>query len=372
MARPLAYHPAHALNAICPYYTMFPLEYPFRVLKKHKEEAPIVLDPFCGRGTTIYAARELGLQAWGIDSSPIAVAIAKAKLATTSIEDVLLLAEIMIALEPEHVPETPFFKGAYHSRTLRQLCSLREGLLNLDEESNASIILRAAVLGCLHGPLNKTEETSAYFSNQMPRTFASKPDYSIKYWKERNLKAPNVRVIDVLARKLSRILNLGIDCVGNPDQILYSDSRTSEVYGKIPNDFSLVITSPPYYGMSTYIQDQWLRMWFLGGPETVDYKIKDQLKHSSQDAFINSLAIVWGNISRSQSNKLDLYVRFGSVPSIESDPKYLLRSSLEESGVWKIISTRNASTSEVGRRQATQMVDDSTAAVEYDFHAIRV
>jgi hypothetical protein len=372
MARLLAYQPEHALNAICPYYTMFPLEYPFRVLKKHKDAGPIILDPFCGRGTTIYAAREMGLSSWGVDSSPIAVAIAKAKLATTNLKDVLLLAERMLSVEAQDIPDTLFFRKAYHKRTLKELCSLREGLLQINEESDASIILRAAALGCLHGPLNRTPGLASYFSNQMPRTFASKPEYSIKFWNERNLKAPNVSVVDVLERKLARISNLEDECNGRPNQILCSDSRSSEVYSRMPNDFSIVITSPPYYGMSTYIQDQWLRMWFLGGPETVDYKVNDQLKHSSNDAFINSLSMVWKNIYKSQSDKLDLYVRFGSVPSIESDPKYLLRASLEEADGWKIVSTRNASTSAVGKRQATQMVNDSEAAVEYDFHAIRI
>jgi hypothetical protein len=51
--------PRYALNAICPYFTMFPLEYPMRVLDPAKLDGykkPIVADPFCGRGTTIFAA----------------------------------------------------------------------------------------------------------------------------------------------------------------------------------------------------------------------------------------------------------------------------------------------------------------------------
>lgn len=62
--RSLAYNPNYALNAICPYFTMFPLEYPLRVLKKHRKDKPVVLDPFCGRGTTLFAARSLGLESW--------------------------------------------------------------------------------------------------------------------------------------------------------------------------------------------------------------------------------------------------------------------------------------------------------------------
>jgi DNA modification methylase len=51
----LAYSKDFAFNAICPYYTMFPLEYPMRIIRKHKSANPVILDPFCGRGTTIYA-----------------------------------------------------------------------------------------------------------------------------------------------------------------------------------------------------------------------------------------------------------------------------------------------------------------------------
>jgi len=80
--------PSQALNAICPYYTMFPLEFPISVLKRVGKPRLRVLDPFCGRGTTIFAARLKGHRAFGIDSSPIAIAIARAKLAVTTEEDV--------------------------------------------------------------------------------------------------------------------------------------------------------------------------------------------------------------------------------------------------------------------------------------------
>src|SRR6266850_7426721 len=73
-----------ALNAICPYFTMFPLEFPLRVLKRRKETCKRVLDPFCGRGTTMYAGRLLGLHSYGIDSNPVAVAISEGKLANTT------------------------------------------------------------------------------------------------------------------------------------------------------------------------------------------------------------------------------------------------------------------------------------------------
>jgi len=51
-----------ALNAVCPYYTMYPLNFPLSVLKRHGRRSEWALDPFCGRGTTNFAARLLGMQ----------------------------------------------------------------------------------------------------------------------------------------------------------------------------------------------------------------------------------------------------------------------------------------------------------------------
>src|SRR6202790_488634 len=86
----------HPLNAICPYFTMFPLEFPLKVLRKHKS-ARLVFDPFCGRGTTLYAARWLGLRAIGMDCSPVAVAISQAKLAEVAVDKCLALGRTILA-----------------------------------------------------------------------------------------------------------------------------------------------------------------------------------------------------------------------------------------------------------------------------------
>jgi hypothetical protein len=43
------------LNGICPYYTMYPLDFPLTALKR-ASNYDWVYDPFCGRGTTNFAA----------------------------------------------------------------------------------------------------------------------------------------------------------------------------------------------------------------------------------------------------------------------------------------------------------------------------
>lgn len=372
----LAYSKENALNAICPYFTMFPLEYPSKVLKKHKMDKPVVLDPFCGRGTTLFAARNFGLSAWGIDTSPVAVAIAKAKLATCDMEAPLeLAAKLILDINPAELPDTPFFRSAYHQSTLRDICAIREGLIWLNDETDSSAILRAAALGCLHGPISKNAENAGYFSNQMPRTYASKPDYAVRFWKERELKAPKIDVLRVLRRKIERLAGLDQESPCPISHVLHGDARSEDLFQSISTVPSIVITSPPYYGMRTYVQDQWLRNWFLGGPDSIDYSAGPQLDHGGQKAFAASLGKVWKNIANSaaSSESLHMYVRFGIIPSALVDAKKLFRDSLNVSEVnWRLVSTRSANSADVGKRQANQMKTDSAAAVEFDFHVERV
>jgi DNA modification methylase len=367
---PLAYNRDYALNAICPYFTMFPLEYPLTILKRHRRDDPVVVDPFCGRGSTIYAARKVGLRSYGFDISPIAVAIAKAKLASASSGAVLELAEDLIGNEPKEIPDTPFFRKAYSASTLRDLCSLREGLLKIRKETNESALLRAAALGCLHGPRANDIAKSGYFSNQMPRTFASKPDYSVSYWKEKNLSPPHVSVLNVIKRKLDRIRDLDTPSIGSFERIKCADARKAEHYRNMAGRL-VVITSPPYYGMRTYVQDQWLRNWFLGGPPEVDYEGPDQIRHSSHDDFVCDLARVWTSLKK-RADHIDLYVRLGTIPSRKSDAKELFHASMEESGGWRVLYTQRAKTASEGKRQADQMRGESAAEAEFDFHAVAV
>jgi len=374
MARSLAYQPSNALNAICPYFTMFPLEYPLRVLRRHKATAPVVMDPFCGRGTTLFAARKLGLAARGIDASPVAVAVAQAKLAKIDTTAVLALASTLMkthAAAP--VPKSEFFKHAFAPGTLAAISAIRSGLLGLTRQSDASVVLRATMLGCLHGPTNGLNQSVSYFSNQMPRTFAPKPDYALRFWAQRKLVPSEAQVMQVLARKLSRFEHNDLPSDVRFANARFGDSRFASALPEWTRDFSVVVTSPPYYGMKTYVQDQWLRNWFLGGPEVIDYVNDLQLSHTGVDAFSASLGKVWRNMARSKAGELDMHIRFGIIPSCKVSAKEIVLSSLEDSGArWKVLKVRAAKTASSGKRQADQMAAGSAASVEYDFHVKRI
>jgi len=344
------------LNAICPYFTMFPLDFPMSVLETYcnKIQNHWVLDPFCGRGTTNFAARIYGLPSIGIDSSPVAVALTKAKIINVRVNQILQVAEkILSQQEVSNIPKGEFWEYAYDQEVLVNICKIREALLK-NCDSAARIALRAIMLGALHGPMYNT--SPSYFSNQCPRTYAPKPAYAVRFWKERKLMPPKVDVMSIIKKRAERYY--GQDLPKGYGFVIRGDSTSDKTFIRLKKfldksnaKVSIIITSPPYYGMKTYIADQWLRNWFLGGPETVDYSTEGQISHSSKEIFINELRKVWNNVAEVSIKGAILAVRFGGINERKVDPEELIKESLKETA-WEIMEVKSAGFPKKGRRQA--------------------
>lgn len=335
---------------------MFPLEFPMAVLRRANRNS-IVFDPFCGRGTTNFAAQTYRMKSYGIDASPIATAIAKAKLASTDVESVMALLEEAMQLSDVETPKGEFWRLAFHSKTLQNLCKLRRYLI-MKNDTDTIVMLRAIAIGCLHGPLTKNLWSPSYFSNQMPRTFSSKPNYSVKYWKKNNLYPRYVDIRIPIKKKAEAVLKYIDISSSSTTNIVCADSRKNAAYEQVTETIDLVITSPPYYGMKTYVQDQWLRNWFIGGREQVDYDMAEQLSHSSPEYFCKSLSEVWNNISNKASDDINLVIRFGGLRSRRNDFDDIIRRSFDIADEdWAIYYSRGAGSSRRGKRQAATMGD---------------
>ena len=363
----LAYNSRFRLNAVCPYYTMFPLEFPMNVLRT-KPRSIIVLDPFCGRGTTNFAARVLGFRSYGFDTSRVAVAIARAKLASPTADRVVALADRYLNDPGDYeLPQGEFWHWAYHPITLDHLCRIRSRLQRA-KTGDAAHLLRAVMLGALHGPLAKQLRNASYFSNQMPRTFASKPAYSVNYWRKRAMRPPQINVTEVIRKRTEAVLTFTFPAQTSPTAIRRGDATKNKTFNSVIDSVDLVITSPPYYGLRTYVEDQWLRNWFLGGSDTVTYGGHPQLDHGSEENFAKDLARVWDRVAEVGSERLRMLVRFGSIGSRSTRPGPILRRSLELScSTWKIKRSRNCGSAAHGKRQADQMGNTNSPAHERDY-----
>ena len=347
---------------------MYPLDFPLRVLQRARKSRGWVLDPFCGRGTTNFAARLLGMSSIGIDSSPVAAALANAKLVHARPDDVVACAQGILSETTRSfdAPSGEFWELAYHKLTLNDLCRLRDSLLS-DCSSPIRILLRAIVLGALHGPRPKGQPS--YFSNQSPRTFAPKPQYAVRFWKLHDLRPEPVNVLAVIQARAKRYLTAPLPSV--EALVHLADSRDQAAYRNVP-DARWIVTSPPYYGMRTYIPDQWLRNWFLGADGVVDYKYpSNQIEHTGPAHFSAELARVWANVAKHSTSDARLIIRFGGIHNRDADPMEILRASLVTSE-WKITTARQVPDADRGRRQVRQFYAAPRKSVtEYDVYCHR-
>lgn len=354
-------HPdAVRLNAIAPYFTMFPLNFPLSVLEGKARPTERVLDPFCGRGTTNFAARLLGLDSLGVDSSPVAVAITAAKLVSPPVDEILEEARrILERPAPQEVPQGEFWQWAYHREVLEELCRFREAFLE-ECSSPSRQALRGILLGALHGPVYKT---ASYLSNQCPRTYAPKPAYAVRFWRSRGLRPPRINTLEVIQRRAQRYYAHPLPPKG---AVTLGDSREDKTFRGAQQKFHWVVTSPPYFGMRTYLPDQWLRGWFLGGPDTVQYDQSGQLGHGSPERFVEDLARVWKNVAEQCVDGARMAVRFGGISSRNTEPIELIHPSFS-STPWRIVECKAVPPAPKGRRQASSFLGrDSRLVEEFD------
>jgi hypothetical protein len=313
-------------------------------------------------GTTNLAALTYGKATIGVDSAPVAAAIAAGKLSASSVsvEGVVNAAKELLNQDLAETPEGDFWSLAFEASVLRQVCAIRKGLLD-NPSTPARVFLRAIMLGALHGPL-RVDGSSSYFSNQMPRTYSSKPKYAVRYWRKHEMTPPKVQIGSIIEMRARRALaSSSIHASGS---VYRADCRTFHwsKSDEIKSQIRWIITSPPYYGLKTYRPDQWLREWFLGGPPDVSYSSDGQMRHSSTTDFTEDLFLVWNSLAEAAASDAKLVFRFGTINDRPVSPNKLARASLHGTP-WRIDAIRSAGRASHGARQARSFNRSSKPAI---------
>lgn len=306
----------HRFHALCPYFAMFPETFARTAILQYSRIGDLVFDPFSGRGTTLLESLLNGREAIASDVNPVAYCISYAKAVPPKLENLIGRIDDLeksyrnashksINSEIRTLPE--FFVYSFSSNTLRELIYLKQ-TLNW-KKSNVDMFVMALILGSLHGEANRSKY---YLSNQLPHTISPKPQYSIKYWKERNLIAPQREVFALLRyRAIYRYKD------GTPPlkgKVVKTDSRKAyHKFKEYKNKVSIVVTSPPYLDVTNYEEDQWLRLWMLGGAPHPTYRnVSKDDRHANIDNYFSFLSEVWRGIKPLLANNAKIVCRIGT------------------------------------------------------------
>ncbi|HIH91532.1 TPA: site-specific DNA-methyltransferase, partial [Candidatus Woesearchaeota archaeon] len=107
-----------------PYQACFAPQIPHFFIKKYSKEGDVVLDPFAGRGTTIFEANQLGRIGVGLDVFPLAITLSKLKLHNVSFEDVKKRLE-KIDFSKQMLNGYDHFKDIYHPKTYSEIMNFK-------------------------------------------------------------------------------------------------------------------------------------------------------------------------------------------------------------------------------------------------------
>jgi hypothetical protein len=216
-----------------------------------------------------------------------------------------------------------FFRYAFEDSTLAKLLYLRDTLKW--KKSRCDVMLAALVMGSLHGEMDKS---GSYFSNQMPRTISTKPGYSVRFWKERGLAPPERDVFELLRRRAE--FRYESPPPAGDAIVLHRDMRDlAHMTDDLPTPINCAIMSPPYLDVTNFEEDQWLRLWFLGGPTypTCGRVSRDD-RHGTSDAYWRFIADMWRSIGQVMGARSNVVIRLGSrITGPDNLQKLLVASS---------------------------------------------
>lgn len=295
-----------------PYYAMFPIKFVDEVISRYTVPGEGILDPFAGRASSVFAGASQGRPSLGIEINPVGWIYGKTKLSPAPshevkkrIEEVIQAARSLPEDVETHLPE--FFTHCFSKSSLRFLMAAR-ACLNW-RRVKVDRTLMTIILIDLHGNRHRS------FSNQMRQSRAMSPDYSIKWWQERELKPPEIDPQAFLEKKMAWRYANGLpttiqSTVWLGDSCALLNRALNQIRKGKMKPFSLLFTSPPYVGISDYHRDQWLRLWMLGGePNASRSNEQHRRDFSAQNTYKDLLNTVFGQASEMMRTNGYVYVR---------------------------------------------------------------
>ena len=356
----------HRFHSICPYFAMFPETFVEKHLAATKFHG-VVFDPFCGRGTTIFESIIRERDAAGCDIHPVAVCVSGAKSDPPTRKEVL---RRLSELEEESSSFSAvdcdgdlseFFSLCFDSTTYSQVRFLRETLSWRQDRTDRFIA--ALCLGALHGESHRSPN---YFSNRMPRTISTKPAYSIRWWRKNGYRPPYRDAFAIL-RYMTNYRFRTPPPKGRGAIAMSDARRAASAFPHLFASVTDVITSPPYLDTTNYHEDQWLRLWFLGGEAIVNHAGGDG-RHYNAVKYWTFLTEAWTGLAPLLAARARIVVRIGSRKLDRKEIKEALTRSLEH-GTGRTVHLIDGGVSSTARRTQTNAFRGSkpSPTIEHDF-----
>lgn len=252
-------------HGIHPYPAKFPPQIPARLIELLTRPGDVVLDPFCGSGTTLVEALRLDRAAVGADINPVAVLVTEAKtvrldgITERTLEELeravesdaarergepLLFSEATLACSPVGPPSIPNLEHWFGPVAIKEIGLLLGRIEGLQHQI-ARKVARAALSAILVTVSNQDSETR--YTARLKALATG--DVLVSFMR----KLREVRSLLIAFREVS---------ASRKPRVLLADTRDLPLEAVGPVD--AVVTSPPYANAFDYHLYHRHRMYWLG------------------------------------------------------------------------------------------------------------
>ncbi len=252
-------HPRHALHAFA---AKFPPQLPAWFIEGLTQHGDVVLDPFMGSGTTVLEASILGRKAMGIDIDPLAVLMARTKVASLDPQRIEILGSTVITQATARMTalhrldaqlasrfsdpkDRDFINYWFLPHTAQELEALIAEIESIEEPQYRQffLIVFSSIIVTKSGGVSRARD----LAHSRPHRVDAKIPRS---------------AIDSFNRRLKKLLQTWAPiAISYPPSIAQEDIRSLSS----PDEYvDLIVTSPPYANAIDYVRANKFSLIWMG------------------------------------------------------------------------------------------------------------
>jgi len=239
-----------SIHAIHPYPAKFPASLPREIIREYAKKNYIILDPFCGSGTTLVEASIFGCNSIGVDVNGLSCLLSKVKTTKYGKKDFECIQSFKKKLNSKSIDSKNVFNfdNASHwfqKNVQNELCAIKE-MIDNEQNSNAKDFLKIVLSSIIVKVSNQESDT---------RYAAIKKDIP----KGKTIKVFMSAFDNYIEKieKFSLYINKSVKA-----KIYNKDSRNLDFIKE--KSIDLIITSPPYANTYDYYLYHKFRKLVLG------------------------------------------------------------------------------------------------------------
>lgn len=230
-------------------------------------ENSIVLDPFCGVGTTLLTCKQRGIRSIGFDVSPFFVFVAKVKTGDYDLERLREAISEMTTWKferPKQLPREKYIKKVFSRYTLEDFVFYRDKIIEIEDEKVRDFLMLALVDSAIKASWTMKDGAVVKIDKRGKPPLKKYFKYKVKRM-FKDLRNSNLKSIDATSE------------IGDARELNLEDES-----------IDAIITSPPYLNKIEYTKIYNIEMSFLGFPET---GLKSYVGSKVEDTSISELGL---------------------------------------------------------------------------------